>query len=400
MMKKLMLLGGAKYLLPYINVAHELGAYVITCDYLPGNLAHKYSDEYADVSIVDKEAVFAKAKALHIDGIMSPATDPGVTTAAYVAEKMGLPGVPYESAEILQHKDRFRKFLRENGFNAPRSESFSNVEEAISAAKTFQIPFIIKPTDSAGSKGVTEISSYEQVEKAVKNAFDTSICKNIIIESFIKQKGHSTDTDSFSINDELVFCSFNCQHFDPEAVNPYTPSAYTWPSDMPDDIQKQLRADIQRVIKLLHLGSSLYNIETRQGTDGKPYIMELAPRAGGNRLAEMLKYASGQDLVMNAVKAALGMELTPMTDPVYNGSWAEYIIHSNIEGNFENIDIDPAFEKEHVKEKDIWVKPGDHVYTFTGANRAIGTLVLQFQSQEEAERALADINKYVKVNLS
>ena len=53
-MKKLLLLGGAEYLLPYIKAAHDLGAYVITCDYLPNNIAHKYSDEYANVSIIDK----------------------------------------------------------------------------------------------------------------------------------------------------------------------------------------------------------------------------------------------------------------------------------------------------------------------------------------------------------
>ena len=59
--KKLLLLGGLRYLLPVIEAAHELGYYVITCDYLPDNIAHKYSDEYHNVSIVDREAVLALA---------------------------------------------------------------------------------------------------------------------------------------------------------------------------------------------------------------------------------------------------------------------------------------------------------------------------------------------------
>ena len=89
-MKKILLLGGSRYLLPVIKSAHELGLYVITCDYLPDNIAHKYSDEYVNVSIIDKEAVLEAAKKLEIDGIMSFATDPGVVTAAYVAEKLGI----------------------------------------------------------------------------------------------------------------------------------------------------------------------------------------------------------------------------------------------------------------------------------------------------------------------
>ena len=83
--KKLLLLGGSRYLLPVIKAAHDLGVYVITCDYLPYNYAHQFADEYHNVSIIDKEAVLALAQKLNIDGIMSYATDPGVVTAAYVA---------------------------------------------------------------------------------------------------------------------------------------------------------------------------------------------------------------------------------------------------------------------------------------------------------------------------
>ena len=43
--KKLMLLGGLRYLMPIIDEAHRLGVHVITADYLPNNIAHKYSDE-------------------------------------------------------------------------------------------------------------------------------------------------------------------------------------------------------------------------------------------------------------------------------------------------------------------------------------------------------------------
>ena len=51
-MKKLMVLGGSRYALPVIKAAHDLGIYVITCDYLPDNIAHKYSYEYFNVSII------------------------------------------------------------------------------------------------------------------------------------------------------------------------------------------------------------------------------------------------------------------------------------------------------------------------------------------------------------
>ena len=123
--KKLMILGGSRYALPVIEAAHRLGLYVITCDYLPDNYAHRFSDEYCNVSIIDQEATLEAARRLEIDGIVSFACDPGVVTAAYVAEKMGLPNVgPYESVCILQNKGRFRRFLAENGFTVPTARQY------------------------------------------------------------------------------------------------------------------------------------------------------------------------------------------------------------------------------------------------------------------------------------
>ncbi len=61
-MKKLLLLGGSHFLLPVIREAKALGCHVITCDYLPDNVAHRYSDEYHNVSITDMDAVLALAR--------------------------------------------------------------------------------------------------------------------------------------------------------------------------------------------------------------------------------------------------------------------------------------------------------------------------------------------------
>ena len=131
-MKKLMVLGGSRYALPVIKAAHELGVYVITCDYLPDNIAHKYSDEYCNVSIIDKEKTLEAARRCNIDGIMSFACDPGVITAAYVAEQMGLPNVgPYESVCILQNKGKFREFLTKNGFTVPTAKGYKNIDDAL-----------------------------------------------------------------------------------------------------------------------------------------------------------------------------------------------------------------------------------------------------------------------------
>lgn len=398
--KKLMLLGGLRYLLPVIEAAHRLGIYVITCDYLPDNIAHKYSDEYHNVSIVDKEAVLELARKLQIDGIMSFAVDPGVVTAAYVQEQMGLPGNPYESVCILQNKDRFRNFLTQHGFNVPKAKGFASIEDALSEKYWFPWPVIVKPTDSAGSKGVTRVDRLEDLEPALKVAFDHSISGRVIVEEFIEKQGCSSDTDCFSVDGQLKFVSFSAQRFDEDAPNPYTPSAYSWPSTFTPAQEEELTLEIQRLLTLLGMRTSIYNIETRVGTNGKPYIMEVSPRGGGNRLAEMLRYATGVDLITNAVRAAVGEEVVGVEQKPYKGAWAEVVLHSDKGGKFQELSVDASAVNAEVVETDLWVQPGDQVHAFKGANDAIGTLVLNFVSEAELVSALKNVADWVRIKVS
>lgn len=383
MKKKLLLLGGLRYLIPVIKSAHEQGYYVITCDYLPNNIAHQYSDEYINASITDKEAILKIAMDKQIDGIMSFAVDPGVLTASYVAEKMGLPGCPYKSVQILQNKVLFRNYLSENGFNVPKAKGYKTYSDALQEIELFNFPIIVKPTDSAGSKGVSRVDHVKDLKDAFDFAFQNAILdKRVIIEEFIVQLGFSSDCDCFSIDNDLKYVSFSNQYFDPKAENPYTPSAFSWPSFIDAKHQEELVSELRRLVKLLNLGTSIYNIETRVGTDGKPYIMEVSPRGGGNRLSEMLRYSTGTDLISHAVCAAIGDPVDELNMPSYNGYWAEIIVHSDKDGIFEEIIINEGLLKDNIVEIDMWVKRGEEVNAFRGANDAIGTLVARFETEE------------------
>lgn len=397
--KKLMLLGGLRYLLPVIEAAHKQGYYVITCDYLPDNIAHKYSDEYVDVSIVDKEDVLKVAKDKQIDGIMSFAVDPGVMTASYVQNEMGLPSFgPYESVCILQNKDKFRAFLTENGFNVPKAKGFGSIDEALAARDWYSWPVIVKPTDSAGSKGVSRVDRFEDLKPALENAFEHSISGRVIVEEFIEKQGCSSDSDCFSINGKLAFTSFSAQRFDKNATNEYVPAAYSWPSTFTVKQEEYLKSELQRLLTLLDMQTSIYNVETRIGTNGKPYIMEVSPRGGGNRLAEMARMGTGVDMITACVRACVGDDIPTISQKAFDGHWAEVILHSEKAGKFKQLCVSPDV-RPYVKQTDLWVNKGDEIKTFAGANNAIGTLVLRFNTDKELEDAMDKVNEWCKVEV-
>lgn len=53
--------------------------------------------------------------------------------------------------------------------------------------------------------------------------------------------------------------------------------------------------------------------------------------------------------------------------------------------------------KNNVIEKNIWVRSGDQVQAFTGANETIGTIVLQCNSHKEAEQMISHPEEWIKV---
>ena len=191
--------------------------------------------------------------------------------------------------------------------------------------------------------------------------------------------------------------TFSSQRFDVQSDNPYAPMAYSWPSTFSREHEDELTSEIQRLLTLLDMQSSIYNIETREGVDGKAYIMELSPRGGGNRLAEMIRYASGVDMIKAAVQAAVGLPIDKVEQPQYDGCWAEYVLHSRVDGKFKELWIEPYFAAKNVSEVDLWVNKGEEIHSFTAANFAIGTVVMKFASQEELESKLSSMERYIKV---
>lgn len=399
-MKKLMLLGGLRYLLPVIEAAHKLGLYVITCDYLPENTAHKYSDEYVNVNIIEKDAVLEEAKKRKINGIMSFACDPGVVTAAYVAEKLHLPFQgSYESTAILQDKGLFRKFLTEHGFNCPHAKRYEDKKAPFEDIDFFHWPVIVKPTDSAGSKGVTKVERPDQLEEAIEIALDGSHNESFIIEDFLTFEGYHSSADYFTVNGMLKFVSYSDHLFDPEVANPYTPAYIIWPTTMKNKYQDELTKEIQRLMLLLDMKTGIYNIETCVA-DGKPYIMEVSPRGGGCKIAEIQKLAYGVDLIENEIRKAVDIPVKQIVQTDCVGYWCEMVIYAKPgeSGTLKEIVIDSKIKEKYVKVIDISAKKGDCIKPFTGANMALGNMFLRFNSREELDEVIAKSRDWLHID--
>lgn len=399
-MKKLMILGGGINHILFIKKAVEMGYYTITCDYFENNPGHKFAHEYHNVSYMDRDRVLALAKELKIDGITCFSADEAMTTVSYVAEKLGLPSYPSKSIEIINNKHLFREFLKNNNFHVPKAKSFTSYEEAKYEIDDFNLPVMIKPVDSSGSRGISKITKITELEEKVEYALNFSKKKRFIIEEYIEKKGYQVGGDGFSVDGELVFRCFTNNHLDSSHLNPFIPIGGSWPSILPEHIQSKIHKEIQRLIDLLGMKTGPYNFDIRLDKNDHVYFIEMGARTGGNLIPIITKYATGVDLIEYTIKAALGEDCSELKMIEPEGFWSCYIINSQKNGIFEGIEIDSEFEKNNVVEYALHFKNRDQINAFTGTDKKLGEMVLKYSSKKEMLEKMENINKYIKVHLN
>lgn len=395
--KKVMLLGGNYFQMTATKAAKELGYHVISVDYLPDNPAHKYADEYHNVSTTDKDAVLELARKLNIDGIVSYASDVSAPTAAYVAEKIGLPTNPYKSVMILTQKDLFRKFMEENGFRVPHGKSFCDKQEAYKFFKKLSLPVMIKPTDASGSKGVTKVIADSQFNEAFDMALSYSLSGHVIIEQFIEKVGYQIDGDGFVLDGKIRFFGVMDQHKDIECA-PYVPIGLSCPSVQKKNIQEKARQEIQRIFDLLDMKFGAFNFEYIVDANENVYIIEIGPRNGGNFITDTLKLATGVDLASYTIRAALGDSCEDLTDLNDPSCMSSYILHSLKDGAYDGLDIKADIENDILKQL-IFVEQDGQISRFQNGGMAVGAMVIRFNNVEEMCWRMDHMNEFIKVKV-
>ena len=394
--KRILFLGAAYAQIPIIEAAKKRKWYVITCDYLPDNPGHKLANEYYNISTTDYEGVLELAKKVKPGYVVAYASDPAAPVAAYISEKMGLPGNSFQSVRLLSEKDLFRSFLEKNGFNAPRSTSINQGENIFEKTKPLNYPFIIKPVDSSGSKGVKRVTKEPDLLKEAEYAFSFARNKRIIAEEFIESDGPQLHGDGFVVDGDLVFSYLGDHHYN-ENINPFVPYSTTWPSIKDNEIIIQVENELKKVIKLSGYKNGPVNIEVRITQAGEIYIMEIGPRSGGNFVPQVIQHATDFDMVEAMLDQFKGKQII-MPDQNKRNSVAYYVIHSEQEGLLTELKIDKSL-LPFIKELHQYIKPGDTVKAFHGANAAIGVIILSFESFQEMGYYIDNIRNFIRIKI-
>lgn len=394
-MKKILLLGGSAQQVVAIETAKRLGYYTVLCDFLTDNPGQHKADKFYLVSTTDKDAVLKVAEEERVDGVLAYASDPAAPTAAYVAGKMGLPGSPYESAEILCNKDRFRNFLKENGFNAPTARGYSEAASALKDTEEFTLPVIVKPVDSSGSKGATVLHTWDNYKEAIDFAFSFSRSRRIIVEEFIEKKHpFLIGGDIFVYDGKVIMWGLMNCHRD-SSVNPLVPVGKSYPPQLSEAELINVKDTLQKMVDKLSIRFGAMNVELVIDKNDREWPIDIGPRSGGNMIPDLLSLIFDADVVEMSVKTAMGETISA---DIREGKpyYATHNLHSAKSGVYKGIEFDEVIEPFVVR-KCLYKKAGDKVEFFDNASKALGIVFLKFETGEQMKEILENINEHITV---
>lgn len=372
----------------------KLGHEIIATGNISGLIGEKYVDKYIQADYSDKDLILKIAKAEQIDTICPCCNDFGVYTAAYVAEKLRLPGYDsYETTLLLHEKDKFKRFAKMNGIISPWTESFGSYEEAVTFLSRVSFPVIIKPTDASAGNGIQRIDSLNDVENAVVAAFKKSRVGRIVVEQFIEGTQHGFCT--YLINRKVVAVCSNNEY---SILNPYRVEIDTYPAENYDMVKDIIIEQIEKIADILQLKDGIFHLQYIMHQN-VPQIIEVMRRVLGNMYSVSGNLLTGMDWDYWEVRARCGLSLSRFPQHIYQeGYYAYKAILSNKNGEIEEIQIPERYNK-YLVDKCMLKKVGDKIINFK--SEPVGFLFFIFSSQEEMKNLLIDKyeNNMVKIKV-
>lgn len=183
-MKKVLVIGAGIGQTNIVKLARSKGCHVTVVSIKGDYPCIPLADDYFECDIYDRDRIVEYARENHIDAVLSDQNDLMMPTVAYVAEKLSLPGNRFNQQLSYTDKNMFRGICDKLNIPVPKHTAVNS--DLLPTNFNVPLPWIIKPTDSQSSIGITKISSIEEYSDAVKLALSKSKKQEAIVEEFFE----------------------------------------------------------------------------------------------------------------------------------------------------------------------------------------------------------------------
>ena len=397
--KKLMILGAAANQVPIITKARQMGFITIAVS-VDGNYpGFAISDKSYKIDVREKEKILEIAGQENICGILTDQTDISVPTVAYVAEKMGLPGIGYDCALRFTNKFMMRQHCEKIGIRMPEYYQSSSPEEAWKYAQRIGLPLILKPVDNQGSRGVSKVIHFDEFRDKFFAAKGYSNEGFVIIEKFfsgreIVVEGFASD---FNFTNLIIGDSYN---FD--LPDMFIPRRRIFPTSLNDALKNKVLDLNRKMVKGLGLKFGITHAEFLVDEDSEEIcLMEVAARGGGVFISsDLIPLCCGIDVNDLLIRIAAGEKASIDPDLMReraSGYICFYLPEGKILGvhGIEDLNDIPGVHKVSLNN----ISAGAMAHKMKDKTQRLGPILLSGRDRQAVQKTIDQVQKTLRVEV-
>lgn len=338
------------------------------------------------VDTQDRKALLAACQRLagseRIAGIWS-SSEYFIAAAADLARELGLPGPDPQAVAACRDKGIQRARLAAAGVRQPRFRLTGSSAEAVAAAVDLGLPVVVKPVLGTGSLGVRLCADLCEVENGAA----------AILAQRVNERGMPLPPHLL-VEEQVVGQEVSIETFDREVVgftrkhlgDPpfFVEVGHDFPAPLRTEEERALTEMAMRVLDVLGLGWGPAHMEVRWTADG-PSIIEVNPRLAGGFIPELVRLATGVELIGATVAAACGREVRPAR-AAYRASSIRFLLAPG-DGRLAAVDDwEAAAAEEGVADFQLYVPLGGSVARRGDFRDRIGHIISCASTANESGR--------------
>lgn len=321
MNNRVLILGVAAVQMDAILELKKMGYETYACAMAADGPGAEVADHFATINILDKEAVIEYIKENNISVVYSVGSDLAIPVANYISEKLGMPHfVSEQTAVICNNKNLMRETLGHDFVGNVKFQVIRSVDEEVNV----EYPFILKPADSQGQRGVKLIQTFEEYREHYEVAKQYSRSGLVIIEQYIS--GPELSVNAYVVDGEVPFLIASDRDTWPQ----YTGLIHKHivpTTNLTNESDTQLREIVKNACKKLGVNNGPIYLQMKL-EKGQPYIIEVTPRLDGCHMWKLLQYYTGINLLKLTFEHLLKddiSELENLNDQYETGYELEFI---------------------------------------------------------------------------
>jgi len=240
-----------------------------------------------------------------------------VLTAARLRERLGVPGMSYDTVRGFRDKQLMKERVAAAGLRVPRAARVRSSADAKAAAEKFGYPLVVKPISGAGSADTYRVDSNRDLETVLSR---TQHVQEASVEEFVD--GEEFTFDTVCINGKPAF--INVAQYLPR---PLIARSNEWISPVITTVRQLNQPALQdgialgkRVLGALGMGTGFTHMEWFKKPNGEVVFGEIGCRPGGAHLVDQMNYTCDIDLFREWARSVVWHSFEAPTGRNYNVS--------------------------------------------------------------------------------